>query len=120
ALAAYPTLRADSNVRGWLVTIAHHKAVDRVRATARSPLPLDRLPERPVTGPEPPDPDRRLWAAVTALPPKQRRAVAYHYGADLPYAEVAGLIGGSEAAARRAAADGIASLRATLDKEEPT
>ena len=31
ALEAYPRLRPDSNVRGWLVTIAHHKAIDQLR-----------------------------------------------------------------------------------------
>jgi DNA-directed RNA polymerase specialized sigma24 family protein len=51
---------------------------------------------------------------VAALPPKQRQAVAYHYLTGLPYAEIAGLIGGTAAAARRAAADGIAALRRTV------
>jgi DNA-directed RNA polymerase specialized sigma24 family protein len=39
--------------------------------------------------------------------------VAYHYLADLPYSEVAAILGGSTDAARRAAADGIATLRHT-------
>ena len=51
------------------------------------------------------------------LPDRQRAAVALHYLADLPYAAVAELIGGSEAAARRAAADGIANLRTFYAKE---
>ena len=50
--------------------------------------------------------------AVAALPTKQRQAVAYHYLAGLPYAEIAALFDSSPAAARRAAADGIAALRA--------
>ena len=37
--------------------------------------------------------------------------MAYHYVAGLPYAEIARLLGGSADAARRAAADGIKSLR---------
>ena len=45
------------------------------------------------------------------LPPRQRQAVAYHYLAGLPYREVAAIVGGTAAAARRAAADGIAALR---------
>src|SRR3954469_9087391 len=45
ALRAYPALRPDSNVRGWLVTIAHHKAIDQIRARSRSPQPTDRVPE---------------------------------------------------------------------------
>jgi RNA polymerase sigma factor (sigma-70 family) len=57
------------------------------------------------------DPD--LWQAVAALPDKQRQAVAYHYVAGLPYAEIAGILGGTAEAARRAAADGIKNLRKT-------
>jgi DNA-directed RNA polymerase specialized sigma24 family protein len=45
--------------------------------------------------------------------PTQRQTVAYHYLAGLAYAEIANILGGSPAAARRAAADGIAALRKT-------
>ena len=37
ALQAYPRLRPESNVRGWLVTIAHRKAIDVIRARQRAP-----------------------------------------------------------------------------------
>lgn len=117
ALGAYPRLRPDSNIRGWLVTIAHRKAVDRVRAGARAPLPVEELPESPAPATDATIPDRPLWDAVAALPAKQRGAVTYHYVADLPYREVATLLGTTEAAARRSAADGIAALRKTLPKE---
>jgi RNA polymerase sigma factor (sigma-70 family) len=110
ALAAYPRLRRGSNVRGWLVTIAHRKAIDRVRQRQREPLPTDSVPETPGSE-EPTMPDDVVWAALAALPEKQRGAVAYHHIAGLPYAEVAELLGTTEPAARRAAADGIASLR---------
>lgn len=117
ALAAYPRLSPGSNVRGWLVTIAHRKAIDRVRAQQRAPLSVGTLPDAPAVGTEPQDPDTALWAALAALPDKQRRAVTYHYVADLAYAEVAGLLGTSEAAARRAAADGMAALRRRIGTE---
>ena len=39
--------------------------------------------------------------------------MAYHYLAGLPYAQIAAITGGSTDAARRAAADGIKTLRAT-------
>jgi DNA-directed RNA polymerase specialized sigma24 family protein len=58
-----------------------------------------------------------LWVALRALPPKQRGAVAYHYLADLPYADVAVLLGTSVPAARRSAADGIAALRSSCSQE---
>lgn len=120
ALVAYPRLRPDSNLRGWLVTIAHHKAIDQVRAANRAPLPVDPLPEPPASRSDRADPDDDLWAAVANLPTKQRVAVAYHHIAGVPYAEVASLLDTTEVAARRAAADGIASLRRTLTQESRT
>jgi RNA polymerase sigma factor (sigma-70 family) len=119
ALEAYPRLRPDSNIRGWLVTIAHRKAIDQLRATARRPQPASDLPER--SAPDDRleqalvhrDPD--LWGALEGLPFKQRAAVAYHHLAGLPYAEVGALIDSNETAARRSAADGIASLRQTYE-----
>jgi RNA polymerase sigma factor (sigma-70 family) len=108
ALAAYPRLRPDSDVRAWLVTIAHRKAIDGWRSRRRL-VPVPEAPDGAVDAPEPPD--EQLLDAVRALPPKQRAAVAYRYLADLSYADVAALLGGSEAAARRNAADGIAALR---------
>jgi RNA polymerase sigma factor (sigma-70 family) len=111
ALRAYPKLRPDSNVEAWLVTIAHRKALDQLRAEARRALPLDGRPEPASKDGLPGGWESDLWAALQALPPRQRQTVAYHYLAGLPYAEVARIIGGSADAARRAAADGIATLR---------
>src|SRR3954449_10442367 len=45
ALRAYPRLRADSNVRAWLFTIARNKALDEHRARARRPVPVLTVPE---------------------------------------------------------------------------
>jgi RNA polymerase sigma factor (sigma-70 family) len=118
ALAAYPELPADANVEAWLVTIAHRKAIDVVRAAGRRALPVAEPPERshaPIDGV---DVGSDLLTALAELPAKQKQAIAYHYLADLPYAEVAGILGGSADAARRAAADGIAALRRTYQKEE--
>ncbi len=112
ALKAYPELPADANVEAWLVRIAHRKAIDVTRGAARRALPVADVPERP--SPHRADGrDLDLAAAVTALPRKQREAVAYHYLAGMPYADVAAVIGGTADAARRSAADGIARLRKT-------
>ncbi len=113
ALRAYPDLGADSNVEAWLVTIAHRKAIDQLRAESRRPIPIDDLPETPSKDGVPGGWESDLWAALKALPRKQRETVAYHYLAGLPYADVAKVLGGSPDAARRAAADGIAALRKT-------
>lgn len=109
AMKAYPDLPADANVQAWLVTIAHRKAIDVIRARARRAIPTEELPE--IAGAPGAERDDDLADALTRLPDKQKRAVAYHYLAGLPYAEVAAVLGGSSEAARRAAADGIAALR---------
>ncbi|MCL2582802.1 MAG: RNA polymerase sigma factor [Streptosporangiales bacterium] len=111
ALRAYPGLPETANVEAWLVTIARRKAIDVLRARQRRPVPTGDVPEpEPAPGP---DDDPGLWQAVAALPGKQRQAVAYHYVAGLPYAEIAAILGGTADAARRAAADGIRNLRQT-------
>ncbi len=111
ALRAYPDLRPDSNVRGWLVTIAHRKAIDQIRTNTRAPSPRADLPEVPISDPVADGVDVTLRAALDRLPPKQRGAVVSRYLADLSYADVAAVLDSNEAAARRSAADGIAALR---------
>jgi RNA polymerase sigma factor (sigma-70 family) len=120
ALRAYPRLRPGSNIRGWLVTIAHHKAIDVIRARNRRALPSGDLPEAPATNPAPAEPDEELRAALDGLPTKQRAAVIYRYLADLSYPEIGALLECSEAAARRNASDGIAKLRQHYQKGRPT
>lgn len=115
ALKAYPDLDRDANVEAWLVTIAHRKAVDITRGRSRRAVPVDEVPEPP----RPPAPEHHddLIEALDRLADKQRHAVAYHYLAGLPYRDIAEILGGSEAAARRAAADGVAVLRRTFKGE---
>jgi RNA polymerase sigma factor (sigma-70 family) len=112
ALKAYPELPDDANVEAWLVTVAHRKAIDVTRAAARRAVPVAEVPENS-SAPGADGRDLDLAAAVAGLPRRQREAVAYHYLGGLPYQEVAGVIGGTAEAARRAAADGIARLRKT-------
>jgi RNA polymerase sigma factor (sigma-70 family) len=111
ALRAYPKLRDAENLRGWLLTIAHRKAVDHHRAAGRRPLPVAEVAEVAVTDPEP---DEGIWAVVGALPPKQRAAVELRYACDLPHAEIAAALGCSPAAARRSLHEGIKRLRKEL------
>ncbi|HME74544.1 MAG TPA: RNA polymerase sigma factor [Mycobacterium sp.] len=126
AMKAYPDLPADANLEAWLVTIAHRKAIDIHRATSRRAIPIPDTPDTPSRDHADED-HAELTESVAALPTKQRQAVAYHYLAGLPYAEIAALLDISAAAARRAAADGIAALRrarahnhvGALHKSEP-
>jgi len=109
ALRAYPRLRDAANLRGWLFTIAHRKAIDHVRRRRRAPLPLDVVPERGT--PPTPSPDTELWEQVSELPPKQRTAVALRYVLDADYALISTAMGTTEEAARRNVHEGIKRLR---------
>jgi RNA polymerase sigma factor (sigma-70 family) len=114
AMKAWPDLPADANVEAWLVTIAHRKAVDVTRARARLPVAVDTVPDRASDLGVPGRADTDIWQAVKALPTRQRQAVAYHYLGGLPFKDVAGILGGTTDAARRAAADGIKALRSSM------
>ena len=111
AMRVYPDLPDSANDEAWLVTIAHRKAIDVLRARKRQPAPIGEIPEVPTALGLPGAADGDLWHAVAALPDKQRQAVAYHYVAGLAYAEIAEILGGTTDAARRAAADGVRNLR---------
>jgi RNA polymerase sigma factor (sigma-70 family) len=107
--------------RAWVMTIARSKAIDHHRSRARRPEPRENLAD--VEAPEVAagaigDLDGEIWAAVAALGESQREAVALRYAADLPYREIAAALDCTEEAARRRVADGLASLRRTLDREE--
>jgi RNA polymerase sigma factor (sigma-70 family) len=110
ALRAYPKLRNASNLRSWLLTIGHHKAIDLLRARGRLAVPMDALPE-PVP-PAPTEPvDNGLWESVRALPAKQRTALALRYVVDAPYDEISLVMDTSEEAARRNVHEAIKRLR---------
>lgn len=111
ALRSWPDLAEDTNIEAWLVRVARRKAVDITRKRARHAVPTDRLPEQQSRTGIPGAADHDLWHAVAALPERQRLALAYHYLGGLGHTETAELIGGSAAAVRRAAADGIKNLR---------
>jgi len=113
ALRAYPEIEDAGNLRGWLLTIAHRKAIDHHRARGRNPVPVAELPEAAAEDGIP-QRDDRLWEAVGALPPKQRAAVALRYGSDLPHAEIAAALGCSPEAARRSLHEGLKRLRKEL------
>jgi RNA polymerase sigma factor (sigma-70 family) len=112
ALDAYPRLRADSNLRAWVMTIAHRKALDAHRRRARTAVPVAE-PEtlERASAPAPATPDDALWTAVEALPDRQRSAVVLRIVADLAHRDVAAAIGCSEEAARRSLHEGLSKLR---------
>lgn len=113
ALRAYPEVVDDGDLRGWVLTIARRTAIDAIRARRRRPEPVAE-PEGPAADGTPEPADRDLWAAVRALPPRQREAVALRYVADLGYRDVGAAMGCSEEAARRSAFEGVRRLREVI------
>lgn len=111
ALRAYPRLRDGRHLRSWLFTIAYRKAVDAQRARTRRPDPVAEPPEVGVEDAAPPDGE--LWAAVDALPRKQRSAVLHRYRDDWDYRRIGEALGCSADAARRNAHEGVRRLRET-------
>jgi DNA-directed RNA polymerase specialized sigma24 family protein len=111
AMRAYPRLRDASNLRSWLFTIAHRKAIDAHRARARRAVPVEEVPEQADAGGVGLDGGPALWCAVRGLPTKQRAAVLHRYVNDLAYVDIGQVMGCSEDAARRSVHEGLKKLR---------
>lgn len=110
ALRAYPRLRNAANLRSWILTIAHRKAIDHVRRQRRVPALVAEIPDGASPAPAPAA-DDALWSHVRELPPKQRTALALRYVADVAYEQIAEAMGTSEDAARRNVHEGLKRLR---------
>jgi RNA polymerase sigma factor (sigma-70 family) len=114
ALRAYPRLTSADNLRGWLLKIAQRKAIDAHRARGRRAVPVASVPET-ASGDAAPESfagdEPELWAALRALPPKQRTAVFCRSVLGMRYPELADLLDSSEDAARRNVHEGLKRLR---------
>jgi RNA polymerase sigma factor (sigma-70 family) len=118
ALRAYPKLRDASNLRSWIFTVAHRKAIDHIRARRRAPVAVGAAADTPApaaTG-APGTPDEDLWAQVRELPDKQRTALALRYVADAGYDEISAAMGTSEEAARRNVHEALKRLRTEYER----
>ena len=111
ALRAYPRLKPESNLRAWVLTIAHRKALDLFRARKRRPLPVEEVPEPAAVSP---NGRSELWAVARELPSKQREALLFRFAADLPYSDVAVALGCSEEAARQRVSEAVRNLRKVM------
>jgi len=114
AMRAYPRLRRNSNLRAWVLTIAHRKALDNHRANGRRAVPIADVPDAAVA--EAADHDAALWSEVRRLPGKQRAAVVLRFASDLSHDDIGKVLGCSEAAARRNLHEGLEKLRSTWDR----
>lgn len=116
ALKAYPQLAEDANVLAWLVRIARNKAIDELRKN-KAEILVDHHQWDQIDGEPQPAlqlENLQLWQEVGRLPEKQRLVVGYRYLGGLTYAQIAQMVSGTEAAARRAGSDGLKNLRRLL------
>jgi RNA polymerase sigma-70 factor, ECF subfamily len=114
--------------RGWLFTIARHRAIDAGRSRARRrtvPLPATIAAEREAA-PDTADialeriSTQAVLALISALPPDQAEIIMLRVVAGMGTHAVARLVGKSPGAVRVAAHRGIRRLAATMDREGVT
>lgn len=112
AMRAYPRLRRDSNLRAWVLTIAHRKALDVYRGRSRGALAVAEIEtvDKRAAWPSP-QRDEALWERVHTLPARQRAAILLRFVADLSHREIAAALDCSEEAARRSLHEGLQKLR---------
>jgi RNA polymerase sigma factor (sigma-70 family) len=103
----------------WLYRTAYRLAMAQHRFRRQLSALLPRLAPRRTDYAGPEASDRlTVWAAVDGLPTRQRQVLYLHYAADLPFEEVATVLGISSSAARTHASRGVASLRGELTRED--
>jgi RNA polymerase sigma-70 factor (ECF subfamily) len=115
---------ARGNVRSWAATIAHRRAVDRVRSeqSHRDRERADALTAPPATS----SPDeiavegesrQRAVSALGQLSPPQREALELAYYGGLTHVEVADHLGIALGTAKTRIRDGLLRLRSVLGEE---
>ena len=108
--------------RSWVLTIAHRKAVDRVRSSQASAdrdvragfrdleVPFDGVAEQVELSIE----GNRVTAALSALPDAQREALTLAYYGGYSQSEIAALVGAPLGTIKTRMRDGLTRLRAEM------
>jgi RNA polymerase sigma factor (sigma-70 family) len=104
--------------QAWLFRTVYHLAMAQHRWRRQLALLLPRLAPRRIDEAGPEASDRlTVWSTIDDLPTRQRQVLYLHYAADLPFEEIAGILGISASAARTHASRGLATVRDRLDRE---
>ena len=113
--------RRDMRLRPWLMTIALNLSRDLLRRRGRraeeeiveEKLPLPEDTEHPI---EQDDGLRvKVRTALSGLPKDQREVIELHWFEQIPFNEIATIVGASSGAVRVRAHRGYVALRKTLD-----
>ena len=114
ALADWGRVGTMQSPGGWVRTVAVNLLRRRMRRRAMEARLIRRHRPEPVS---PPEVTPELWAAVAALPDRQREAIALRYVADLTEAGVAEAMGISAGAASATLSVARRRLAEVLDPE---
>jgi RNA polymerase sigma-70 factor (ECF subfamily) len=113
------------SVPGWLLTIAHRKAVDRVRSVTRAQGRDQRYTDQePLEAPPSSEPvvardeQRRIRTALTALPEAQRVALTLAYFDGFTHQQVSARLGVPLGTVKTRIRDGMHRLRRQLVEED--
>lgn len=98
----------------WTVRVASNLALDTLRARTRAARRNARIVSNETTSPAPVDDRLDLYAALEALPRRQREVVVLRYLADLSEAQTADLMGCSVGSVKTHSSRGLAALRGVL------
>jgi len=111
------------NVRGWLLSIVHHRAVDVLRRkTTFRPAPLEVAEQRPADEDTAEEATRNVEhatvrAALEALPQAQRRTIELAYFGGYTHVELAEIMGVPLGTVKGRMRIGLQKLRRALDRE---
>lgn len=106
-----PTFSSSEHERAWIVRTTINACKDLLRSAARrTTVALEDAGEPIAPGP----PDDTVAEAVSQLPRDQREAIYLHYYEGYSIAEVAGLVGASEAAVTKRLSRARQALRNSL------
>lgn len=114
AYRAYPTLKPDSAPRAWLHAIAVNLWHNRARDGARRHRAMSAAASnsaRQASGESDGYASVRLRELLAALPARQRKALQLRHFAGLSYAEIAGVMGGTQQSARANVSQAMKKLR---------
>jgi RNA polymerase sigma-70 factor, ECF subfamily len=104
----------------WLRRAVINRSRSVVRRAGIEFRALRRIDRSGDVAPDVPDDAQQFWTTVRSLSPRQAQCVVLHYLEDLPVAEIAGLLGCTEATVRVHLHRGRAALaqRLQLDEEQ--
>ena len=114
--------RAGMKLRPWIVTIALNLSRDLLRRRGRwltsdiDDVPLA-APDTVSAARDAADSAQRVRAALARLPAEQREVIVLHWFEELPFAEIASIVGASAGAVRVRAHRGYVILRKLLGED---